>query len=113
MNWLRALALVTALLASGCGSGSAAHLVHTHGTLDRIGGPAPGAPLRMKGIRVRFHSADESVTIRTDRHGRFAFDAAPGTYGVSIRTGGLPPVPTPDVIHVPHAGPLRLVVSIR
>ena len=113
MNWFRASVLLTALLASGCGSGSAAHLVRTRGTLDRVGGPAPGAPLGMNGIRVRFRGAGESVTIRTDRRGRFVFDAVPGTYTVSIRTGGLPPVPVPRVIHVPHAGPLRLIVSIK
>jgi hypothetical protein len=113
MNWFRASVLLTALLASGCGGGSAAHLVRTHGTLDRVGGPAPGAPLEMKGIRVRFQGVGGPVTIRTDRRGRFAFDAVPGTYTVSIRTGGLPPVTVPHVIHVPHAGPLRLVVSIK
>ena len=115
MNWSRAVVLLAVLLVSACGSGSTASSrpVHTHGTLVRIGGPAAGGPVAMPAVRLEIEGDGESADVRTDRQGRFAFDVAPGTYTVSIRTGGLPPVTVPHVIHVPHAGRLRLVVSIK
>jgi hypothetical protein len=113
MNWSRATALLAALVVSGCGSGSAAHPIRTHGTLVRVGGPAPGGPVAMAGVRVHLQGNGGSADVRTDRRGRFAFDVAPGTYTVSIRRGRVHVLTVPHIVRVPHAGPLRLVVNIR
>jgi hypothetical protein len=67
----------------------------------------------MPGVRVHFQGAGGSADVRTDRHGRFTVDVAPGTYTVSITTGGVSPVTVPHIVHVPDAGRLRLVVNIR
>ncbi|HEY3764562.1 MAG TPA: hypothetical protein VGL44_05350 [Gaiellales bacterium] len=115
------MALIVALLVAGCGGGSSAttgQLVRTHGLLVRVGGPAPGAPVALHGVDVHFQGSGGAADVRTDRHGRFAFDVAPGRYRVTITTGG-PQAdgqsihPVPQVIHVPHAGFLQLVVNIR
>ncbi len=113
MIWYRATALLVALLVAGCGNGSAAQTVHTRGTLVRVGGPPPGGPVAMPGVRVHLQGDGGSADVRTDRHGRFAVDVAPGTYTVSITIGGVSPVTVPHVVHVPHTGRLRLVVNIR
>jgi hypothetical protein len=113
MNWFRVTAVFLAPLVCGCGAGSGSHLVRTHGTLVRVGGPAPGRPVAMAGVRVRLQGDGESADVRTDRHGRFAFDVAPGTYTVSIRPGGMHVLTVPHIVDVPHAGRLRLVVNIR
>ncbi len=113
MIWYRTTALLAALLVAGCGNGSAVHTVRTHGTLVRVGGPAPGAPVPIRGAHVHLEGAAGSADVRTDRHGRFAVDVAPGTYTVTITTGGVSPVTVPHIVHVPHAGRLRLVVNIR
>jgi hypothetical protein len=118
MIWYRPAVVLVALLVSGCGSGSAAHTVHVHGTLVRVGGPAPGAPVALGGVDVRFRDAGESAAVHTDRHGRFAFDVRPGTYRVTITAGGpqangRPIQPVPRVVHVPHTGRLRLVINIK
>ncbi|HEY2869982.1 MAG TPA: hypothetical protein VGJ11_10740, partial [Gaiellales bacterium] len=111
-------AVLVALLLSGCGGGSAstpttANLVRTHGVLVRVGGPAPGGPLAMQGVRLRFQGSAGSADVRTDRQGRFGFGLAPGTYTVHVLSGGLPPLTIPHTVHVPHASRLRLVVSIK
>jgi hypothetical protein len=113
MNWLRAAVVLVAIPAAACGGGSTPHTVRTHGTLVRVGGPAPGGPVAMPGVRLHVQGEGGSADVRTDRHGRFAFDVVPGTYTVSITTGGLAPVTVPHVVHVPHTGRLRLVVNIK
>ena len=117
MNWYRAVVLALVVLAAGaCGSGSSATApapVRTHGVLVRVGGPPPGAPVALAGVEIHFQSATQSAGVRTDRHGRFAFAIAPGTYTVRIGRGGFSPVTVPRVVHVPHTGPLRLVENIR
>ena len=118
MNWYRPTSLVVALLVSGCGTGSAANPVLTHGTLVRVGGPAPGAPVPIAGAAVHLQDAAGSADVRTDRRGRFVLDVGAGTYHVTITAGGSqadssPIQPVPQVIHVPPAGSLRLVVNIR
>jgi hypothetical protein len=121
MNWSPAALLVVALVAVGCGGGSTpstARPVRTDGVLVRVGGPPPGAPVALEGVVVRFRGAGRSAVVHTDRSGRFSFDVEPGTYRVTITRGG-PQTdggsiqPFPRVIHVPHAGRVRLVVSIR
>lgn len=107
---------MVALLVSGCGSGSGAatgNLVRTHGLLVRVGGPAPGGPVAMPGVRLHLLGGGGSADVRTDGHGRFAVDLAPGTYTVSLRTSGVPAVTVPHVVVVPHAGRLRLVVNVK
>jgi hypothetical protein len=113
MIWYRTTALLVALVVAGCGNGSAVHPVRTHGTLVRVGGPAPGAPVAMPGVRVHFQGDGASADARTDRHGRFSVDVAPGTYTVSITTGGVSPLTVPHIVRVPHTGRLRLVVNIK
>ncbi|HKV67627.1 MAG TPA: hypothetical protein VJN72_06020, partial [Gaiellales bacterium] len=108
--------LLVALIAVGCGGGSTpltAGLVRTDGILLRVGGPAPGDPVAMPGVRLHFQGGAGSADVRTDRHGRFGFRLAPGTYTVHVLSGGLPPTTAPHTIHLPHAGRLRLVVSIK
>jgi hypothetical protein len=120
VKWSCAAALLAALLAPGCGGGAApsgAGLVRTHGVLVRVGGPPPGAPVGLRGVVVRFRGARGSAVVHTGRHGRFAFDVAPGTYRVTITAGG-PQTdrgsiqPFPRVVRVPRSGRLRLVVNI-
>jgi hypothetical protein len=116
VKWSCAAALVAALLVAGCGGASSSTtegLVRTHGVLVRVGGPAPGGPVAMPGVRLHFQGSAGSRDVRTDRHGRFSFAVAAGRYVVSVRTGGLPPLPVPHAIIVPHAGRLRLVVSVK
>src|SRR5262245_13382512 len=107
MKWSPAAAVLAVLVVSGCGGGSTAStagLVRTHGMLVRVGGPAPGGPVAMPGIRLRFQAPGASADVRTDRHGRFAFDVAPGTYTVSVLGSGLAPITVPHTIRVPHSG---------
>jgi hypothetical protein len=118
MIWYRTTALMVALVVAGCGNSSATHAVRTHGTLMRVGGPAPGAPVAVTGVHLRFHGSGGSADVRTDRHGRFGVDIAPGTYRVTITRGGpqadgQPIPPVPHVVRIPHAGSVRLVVNIR
>jgi hypothetical protein len=121
MERFRATALLAVLLASGCAgwsSSSAGQLVRTDGVLVRVGGPAPGAPVALPGVRLHFEGNGGFADVRTGQGGRFAVDLAPGTYRVSITGGGpeangRPLAPAPHVVHIPHAGRLRLVVSIR
>jgi len=82
MNWSRPAVVLVALLVSGCGSGSAAHTEHVHGTLVRVGGPLPGGPVVLAGARLEIRGAGGSVRVRTDDHGRFAFDLPAGVYHV-------------------------------
>jgi hypothetical protein len=121
MNRFRATALVVVLLASGCAgwsSSTTARPVHTHGVLVRVGGPAPGAPVALSGVRLHFAGKGGSADVRTDHHGGFSVDLAPGTYRVTVTSGGPQSgnhsiQPFPKIIQVPHSGRLRLVVSIR
>lgn len=121
VNWSPAAVVVVALLVAGCGGGSTpptAGLVRADGVLVRVGGPPPGAPTALRDVVVRLRDADRSVVAHTDRHGRFSLEVEPGTYRVTITRGG-PQTdsgsiqPFPRVIHVPHSGRVRLVVSIR
>jgi hypothetical protein len=112
MIWLRTTALLAALVVAGCGSGSAAHTVRTHGTLVRVGGPAPGPPVALPGVRVEFHGNGASAEVRTDGHGRFTVDLEAGTYTVRIGPHGIP-MAVPRIVRIPHAGSLRLVENIR
>jgi hypothetical protein len=121
MIWYRGLAaVVLALIVSACAGGSSqtvTGLVRTHGLIVRVGGPPPGSPVPIA-AELRVAGAGGTATVRTDRHGRFAFLLQPGTYRVTItghdpEFGGRPIRPTPDVIHVRPSGPrVRLVVSI-
>lgn len=122
MNWYRALALVVlAVVVPACAGGSAgstARVVHTHGTIVRVGGPAPGSPVPIAGARLEIRGRGGSTDVRTDRHGRFAFDLPSGTYRVTatghtlLGNGSLQPFPR--VIHIrPHARPLHLYVNIK
>jgi hypothetical protein len=113
MIWYRATALLVALLVAGCGTGSAAHTVRTHGTLVQVGGPAPGAPVGIAGAQLTFQGNGASAAVRTDGHGRFTVDVAAGTYTVAVRSHGAAPVTVPHIVHIPHTGSLRLVVNIR
>jgi hypothetical protein len=116
VNWSPAAALLAALVVAGCGGGSgptSAQLVRTHGVLVRVGGLAPGEPVAMPGVRLHFQGSAGSTDVRTDGKGRFSFAVAAGRYLVSVRTGGLPPLPLPHAIVVPHAGRIRLVVSVK
>ena len=118
VNWVRATVLVGVFALSGCGGGSAPHLVRTHGTLVRVGGPAPGAPVALHGVRLHLEGGNGAADVRTDGHGRFVADLAPGTYTVTVTGGGpqadgQPIQPVPHVIHIPRSGRLRLVVNIR
>jgi Carboxypeptidase regulatory-like domain len=122
MIWSRAILPVVAVAAAaacgGGGGGSAAHLVRTHGTIVRVGGPMPGSPLPIAGARLEIRGRGGSTQVRSDRHGRFAFDLPPGTYRVTaighslLHNASLQPIP--QVIHVrAHARPLRLYVDIK
>lgn len=121
MSWYRVSALVLlALAASACAGGAsttASGLVRTRGVIVRVGGPPPGSP-RPIAAEFRVTGPGGSATGRADRHGRFTFLLAPGTYRITItghgpESDGRPMQPVPDVIHVRPSGPrLRLVVSI-
>jgi hypothetical protein len=117
VKWSCAAVLVAAFLVSACGGGAStatsAGLVRTHGVLVRVGGPAPGRPVAMAGVRLHFRGSTGSTDARTDHQGRFSFAVAAGRYSVSIRTGGLPPLTLPHAVVVPHAGRVRLVVSVK
>jgi hypothetical protein len=118
VNWVRVTVLVGVFALSGCGGGSAPHLVRAHGQLVRVGGPAPGGAVMLGGVHLRFEGMGTSDTVRTGPDGRFVFDLAPGAYRVTITSGGPqadghPMQPFPKVVQVPHAGHLRLVVNIR
>jgi hypothetical protein len=118
MIWYRTTALLVALLVAGCGNGSAAQTVHTHGTLVRVGGPPPGGPMAIPGARLEIRGRGGSVRVRTDRHGRFTFDLPAGVYHVRalghsvLDNRFLQPVPRE--IHVrAGAPPLHLYVDIK
>jgi hypothetical protein len=71
-------------------------------------------------VELRLVGAGGSVNVRGDRRGRFTAALAPGTYRVTITghgpmANGVPMLPTPHAIVVPHAsgGSIRLVVSIK
>jgi hypothetical protein len=121
MNRFRATALLVVLLASGCvgwSSSTTGQPVHTHGVLVRVGGPAPGAPVALPGVRLHFQGKGGSADVRAGRHGEFSLDLAPGTYTVTITRGGpqangVSIQPVPHIVHIPHAGRLRLVVNIK
>jgi len=118
MNWSRPAVVLVALLVSGCGSGSAAHTVHVHGTLVRVGGPLPGGPVVLAGARLEIRGAGGSVRVRTDDHGRFAFDLPAGVYHVRalgrsiLNNRFLQPVPREIRVRA-GARPLRLYVDIK
>jgi len=122
MNRSRAALLALAVLAAGaCGSGGAgttADVIRTHGTIVRVGGPAPGSPLPIPGARLEIRGRGGVVDVRSDRDGRFTFSLPAGTYRVRSVVASLLHnrflQPVPRVIHVrPHARPLHLFVDIK
>jgi hypothetical protein len=80
--------------------------------LVQVGGPAPGAPVALPGVRIEFRGNGAAAHVRTDGHGRFTVDLAAGTYTVHIGPHGIP-MAVPRIVHIPHAGSLRLVENIR
>jgi hypothetical protein len=120
--WSRASLLALAVLAAGaCGSGRAgttAGVILTHGTIVRVGGPAPGSPLPIAGARLEIRGRGGVVDVRSDRDGRFTFSLPAGTFRVRavgaslLHNRSLQPIPR--VIHVrPNARPLHLFVDIK
>ncbi len=80
--------------------------------------PRPAGPVLLGGVHLRFTGTDGSAAVRTGTAGRFAIELAPGTYRVTITSGGpqadgRPIQPVPRTIHVPRSGRLRLVVNIK
>lgn len=59
------------------------------GTLDWVGGPAPGSPVPHPGT-IHVVSADDAIdqTVRTDAHGRWRVLVPPGAYTVSGTSPG-------------------------
>jgi hypothetical protein len=112
MIWYRTTALLVALVLAGCGGGSATHVHTTRGKLVQVGGPAPGAPVPLAGVRIEFQGNGAVADVRTDGHGRFTVDLAAGTYTVHIGPHRIP-MAVPRFVHIPHAGSLRLVENIR
>jgi hypothetical protein len=81
MRILRTLAGIALLAAglAGCSGGSHHSAVGVHGTIDTIGGMAPGAPRPIPGAQFRLLGDHTSVAVRADRRGRFGVALAPGT----------------------------------
>jgi hypothetical protein len=105
---------------AGCSSGSHTNAVEVHGTIQTVGGPAPGAPMGIAGARFKLVGNEQSVSVQADKHGRFGVQLAPGTYQVEI-TGHAPtadgrPLPArPGHIHVlsGSSAPVHLFVDIK
>ncbi len=113
-----------ALLATGCFGGSSTTTATTgrpptptRGVIVTVGGPAPGLPAPVDRATFKLVSATRTIQVRTDAHGRFTFNAEPGTYRVVI-TGHAPAAdgrfiqPIPDSVTVGRRKPIRLVISI-
>ena len=123
MIWYRALAVaLLAIVVSACAGGSSSTsdgLVRTRGVILTVGGPPPGAPRSISGAEFKVDGSGKGADVIADRHGRFAFDLAPGTYRITI-TGHAPMSgnafiqPRHGTIVVrPERPPVRLVVDIR
>jgi hypothetical protein len=119
---VRALALavvpVIALMLLGC-LGNSHDSVRTQGRIVTSGGPPRSEHAPVSGAEFELVGAAETVSVRADDRGRFAFDAEPGTYRV-VMTGHGPMAnetflaPAPFTVKVDaNAKPLLLVVSIK
>ena len=105
-----------ALLGAGCGQGSVdvVPVVHAHGQVTMVGGPAPGAPIPVENATVQL-TGGHSYVAHTDATGRFQVDAFPGHYQVGIlqKSGG-PLRPVPDEVTVTSPDkPLNIVIPIK
>ena len=112
--------LVLAAVVAGCNGSSQATDVQVHGTVQTVGGPAPGAPSPIAGARFRLVGNGTSVSVRADDAGRFAVALAPGSYRVDMSShvpmaDGQPLPARPRRIRVAGtpAAPVHLFVDIR
>jgi hypothetical protein len=78
------LALV-ALALSGCG-GIPGYRQNVRGTLERVGGPAPGAPYPLPGTITARATTGETFTATAGRQGHFKLSLPPGSYRVTGRS---------------------------
>jgi hypothetical protein len=87
-KWLAAvwLSLVSVPALAGCDgqhAAPAAALGTVAGTLVRVGGPAPGAAVPLRGQVVALNAAGVRIAAAVGRSGRYRLALPPGTYQLS------------------------------
>ena len=112
--------LAVAVAATGCAGSSHSTAVQVHGTIQTVGGPAPGAPRPIAGARFQLVGNGTTANVQANSAGRFGAALAPGVYHVEM-TGHSPmadgrPLPArPGRIGVRQGStaPVHLFVDIK